>query len=104
MIQPKLPAIFRPLVPPAAHLTKHDCCSDCNVPAVLAGNGDLKVCPQCYSLLWHHDWSVEERQRRREAAAAAKAADAARQQAREAKRQERMTKNEFTMKRGEFEK
>jgi transposase len=32
--------------------------------AMLAGGGELKVCPQCHALLWHVEWSVEERRQR----------------------------------------
>ena len=44
--------------PLAAQLTSHERCSDCNVKAVWAGERrELRVCPNCYSLLWHFDWS-----------------------------------------------
>jgi hypothetical protein len=42
---------------PAPRLTKDGRCSDCSVQAMLAGGGELKVCPQCHALLWHVDWS-----------------------------------------------
>jgi hypothetical protein len=60
----RLPA-HRPAAPaPAPRLTKDGHCSDCSVQAVLAGGDELKVCPQCHSLLWHVDWSVEERRQK----------------------------------------
>ena len=50
----KPPPVRGPVLPaPAPHLTKDGCCSDCSVQAVLAGGGELKVCPQCHALLWH---------------------------------------------------
>jgi hypothetical protein len=52
---------MRRQVLPAPRLTKDGCCSDCSVQAMLAGEGELKVCPQCHALLLHVDWSVEER-------------------------------------------
>jgi hypothetical protein len=93
MDHPRPPPIMRPTEPPAPVLTKHGRCSDCNTTAVWAGDHDLKVCPDCFALLWHEDWSAEERLRRQEAAARAAAKDAAaraaREAAREAARQER---------------
>jgi hypothetical protein len=59
---PRLPAHRSEM--PAPHLTKDGRCSDCSVQAVLAGGDELKVCPQCYALLWHVEWSVEERRQR----------------------------------------
>jgi hypothetical protein len=52
---------------PAPHLTSAGRCSDCGVHAMPAGDGDLKVCPHCYALLWHADYSTHERQRKAEA-------------------------------------
>jgi hypothetical protein len=45
---------------------------------VVAGDGQLKVCPKCYAMLWHEDYSAEERRIRAERAAvvAAKNAEA----------------------------
>jgi hypothetical protein len=61
---PRLPMRRPVLPPPAPLLTKDGCCSDCSVQAMLAGGGELKVCPQCHALLWHVDWSAEERRQR----------------------------------------
>jgi hypothetical protein len=61
---PRLPAHRSEMPAPAPRLTKDGRCSDCSVQAMLAGGGELKVCPQCHALLWHVDWSVEERDRR----------------------------------------
>lgn len=98
----KLPPLARPWAPAAPELTKHGRCSDCNVTAVLAGSGDLKVCPTCHALLWHRDWSGDDRRRKETAATAIEAARAAareataqrRRQIVEAKREELKTKNE----------
>ena len=69
--------VFRPALPPMApHLTKHGRCSDCNATAVVAGGGELKVCPHCFCLLWHRDWGAEERRVKAEQAAINKAANA----------------------------
>jgi len=54
------------LVPPAPEL-RFGLCTDCRVPPVIAGDGDLKVCPRCYAVLWHKDYTGEERRRRLEA-------------------------------------
>jgi len=67
-MEPRLPPIFKPKISPAPHLTSRGACSDCHVPAILAGDGDLKVCSRCYSVLWHRDYTGEERRRRLEAA------------------------------------
>jgi hypothetical protein len=92
-LEHKPPPYTRPYVAPAPTLTQHGRCSDCNVTAVLAGAGDLKVCPVCHGLLWHRDWSADER-RRKEAAAARAAAEQAimaqeRRAAQEARRAQR---------------
>lgn len=58
--------------PPAPHLTKSGTCSDCEVMFVWAGGTDYKICPECYSVLWHTDWTIAERLERSAAAAAAK--------------------------------
>jgi hypothetical protein len=60
-------------VEPAPHLMGNGCCSECRIRAMPAGNGDLKVCPECHGLLWHADWGGQERLRRQEAALAAEA-------------------------------
>jgi hypothetical protein len=77
------------MIPPAPYLTGKGCCSDCKVEHVLAGGGDLKICPQCHALLWHTDWATEERRIKQAAAQAAATAAAQakriRQQAKEAK-------------------
>jgi hypothetical protein len=67
---PRLP-MQRPVHPPAPFLTSDGRCSDCNVKGRPAGERDLIVCPRCYALLWHADWSAEMRQKRAEAAAIA---------------------------------
>lgn len=59
MNTPKEYRAFMPvrlLGPPAAALTMDERCSDCGVKPVLAGDRDLKVCPKCYSVLWHAVW------------------------------------------------
>lgn len=87
--KPPLPSPW-PYVPPAPILTKSGCCSRCQVPAILAGDRDLKVCPQCYALLWHVDYSEEVRAKREAAAVLAAArkreADEARREVREQKK------------------
>jgi uncharacterized Zn finger protein (UPF0148 family) len=42
------------------------CCSDCGAKAIVAGDGDLEICPKCYALLWHKDYGDEQRRLRRE--------------------------------------
>jgi NMD protein affecting ribosome stability and mRNA decay len=65
---PRMP-VFAPSLPaPAPRLTKDGFCSDCQVRAVLAGEDELKVCPKCYAMLWHADWSAEEKRIRAERA------------------------------------
>ena len=32
-------------------------CNECQVVPILAGENDLKVCPKCYALLWHQDFT-----------------------------------------------
>jgi uncharacterized Zn finger protein (UPF0148 family) len=72
---PKPSSPARPLVAPAPELLRERC-SDCNVPAVSAGDGDLKVCPRCYAVLWQSSTKAEETRRvaeqRKLAAAAAR--------------------------------
>ena len=50
--------------PPAPAMTRHGLCSDCAVPAIWAADGDMRVCPKCYALLWRKDYSVEMRQKK----------------------------------------
>lgn len=89
-LEHKPPPYTRPYVAPAPTLTQHGRCSDCNVTAVEAGAGDLKVCPVCHGLLWHRDWSADDRRRKEEAAAAKAAAEhEAKAQARRAAQQVR---------------
>jgi hypothetical protein len=72
--QPSISSLQRERPAEAPHLTRNKTCSDCREPAVEAGDGQLLVCPKCYGVLWHRDWGAEERKRKAEAAAAAKAA------------------------------
>lgn len=48
-----------PDIAPAPHLTPQGSCSECKVRATLV-NGEMKICPRCYALLWHRDWSQDE--------------------------------------------
>lgn len=61
--------VVRGLPPPAPYL-KNGLCSDCEVEAVVAGEGDMKVCPKCHAVLWHRDYSQELRRERLERASA----------------------------------
>jgi hypothetical protein len=71
--QPNRLPVFKPELPaPAPHLTKVGRCSDCGVTAMPAANGDMKVCPHCYALLWARDYSEENRRRKEEERAAAR--------------------------------
>jgi hypothetical protein len=71
--QPTRPPVFKPELPaPAPHLNKAGRCSDCGVQAMPAANGNMKVCPHCYALLWARDYSEEDRRRREEEKAAAR--------------------------------
>jgi hypothetical protein len=95
MTAPTKPApIRREVAPPAPVLTKHGRCGDCNATAIVAGNGDLKVCPHCHALLWHKDWSGEMRQRKEAEAAARAAANEAAAQARREMREAKLAKTE----------
>jgi hypothetical protein len=63
--------LIRPLPPPAPYL-RSGLCSDCGVEAVIAGDGEMKICPRCWALLWHRDYREEDRRRRAERAASEK--------------------------------
>jgi hypothetical protein len=84
------PPILKPPIPPAPHLTSRGACSECHIPAVVAGDGDMKVCPRCYAMLWHRDYASEQRLQRQEAARlAAQAAEIRRAEKEAQKRLER---------------
>ena len=68
-------------------MTSRGACSDCQIPAIIAGDGDMKICPRCYALLWRRDYSAEERLKRQEATRIAAAAAAVRRAEKEAQRQ-----------------
>ena len=72
--QPSVSSLQRERPADAPHLTRKHTCSDCSVPAIEAGGGELTICPKCFGVLWHRDWSAEERQRKAAVAAANKAA------------------------------
>jgi hypothetical protein len=69
---PRIP-ITRPAVPPEPHLTKSGCCSECKMRSLLIADGDLRICPKCFALLWHANWSANEHRARATAIAAAEA-------------------------------
>jgi hypothetical protein len=69
---------------PEPFLTSTECCSECKVPALAAGGGDLKVCPRCYAVLWHRDYTEEARRFRAAQRAAAIAYERQAQIARDA--------------------
>jgi hypothetical protein len=78
MTAPNKPVPYvRPHVDPAPTLLKNWRCSDCNMPSQVIADGNMRICPQCYALLWHTDWSAEARRVRAEAAVAAEYARAA---------------------------
>jgi len=85
--EPRVAPIFKQQVPPAPHMTSRGACSDCQIPAIIAGDGDMKICPRCYALLWRRDYSAEERLKRQEATRIAAAAAAVRRAEKEAQRQ-----------------
>jgi hypothetical protein len=61
--QPPMPApLQRPDVAPAPHLTGAGFCSDCGAKAITATNNML-VCPECFALLRHEDYSAELRRK-----------------------------------------
>jgi hypothetical protein len=64
----RMPAFARDIGPPAAKLTDSGRCSDCGDKAIFAGDGELKVCPKCYSVLWHYDWETVRREAKKQAA------------------------------------
>ena len=42
------------MTPPAApFLTAADLCSDCKAKPVMLDRGAMRVCPNCFALLWH---------------------------------------------------
>lgn len=43
----------------APFLTKDDCCSECHVQAISAADDEMKVCSQCFAMLWHYDYSQD---------------------------------------------
>ena len=57
---PSLP-ISRQMILPAPYLTSRGACSDCHIPGIAAGDGDIKICPRCYAMLWHRDYGAEQR-------------------------------------------
>lgn len=62
------PPYQRPRTAPAPHLTVGNLCSECHVRPVWAAGQDMKVCPNCYALLWHIDWDAEAKAQRAKAA------------------------------------
>jgi uncharacterized Zn finger protein (UPF0148 family) len=83
---PVAPSWPREDAPPAPHLTSDNRCSACNVrPMPLDG---MKVCPNCYAMLWHADWATAERKRRDELKAQREAAEQARRDAKQQMRRE----------------
>jgi len=69
--EPRPAPVHRRAIPEPPHLTSRGACSDCRIPAIVAGDGDLKICPRCYALLWHRDYMGEQRRLRQEASKAA---------------------------------
>jgi hypothetical protein len=54
---------------PAAATLEADRCSDCGVKAIWAGERrELRLCPHCFTLLWHFDWVAAARGARERAA------------------------------------
>jgi hypothetical protein len=61
--KPQMPApLQRPHVDPAPHLTSAGSCSYCGCKAITAANNML-VCPECFALLRHEDYSAELRRK-----------------------------------------
>lgn len=58
-------------VPFEPRLSKSGLCSDCGVVAILADNGNMKICPRCYGVLWSRDSEDHLRKKQAEATAAA---------------------------------
>ena len=52
------PAMQRKVPLPAAYM-RGGLCSECLLEPLLCGEGDLKVCPRCYTLLWHKDFAAQ---------------------------------------------
>ena len=49
------------MTPPAApFLTAADLCSHCKVKPITLDGGAMRVCPNCFALLWHVNSGVEE--------------------------------------------
>lgn len=43
------------VAPAAPFLKDNNRCSDCGVAAQTIANGEMKICPKCYGLLWRAD-------------------------------------------------
>src|SRR5262245_13868585 len=92
------PPIKREIVAPAPTLMGNNRCSDCNVTAVWAGNHDLRVCPECYNLLWRQDWGERERLSREAERLARATREAERQRDREERMEQRQVKDDGELK------
>lgn len=62
-----MPGGYRRYMQPAPTLSG-GMCSDCRVPVMAAGDGEYRICPKCYAVLWHKDWAAEFRIREKERA------------------------------------
>jgi len=80
------------MIPRAPHLTIENTCSECRVRPMPSPAG--KVCPNCYALLWHEDYSAAERQRKHELTAQHTAAERERRQLRDQHRREQAERRE----------
>jgi hypothetical protein len=67
---PPPPPVWSPwsgvAVAPAPYLDGRSMCSECHIRALTLANGELKVCPRCFAVLWHADYSEEFRHQRME--------------------------------------
>jgi hypothetical protein len=67
---PPPPPVWSPwsgvAVAAAPYLDGRSMCSECQVKPRPLANGEMKVCPRCYSVLWHADVSEELRRKRQE--------------------------------------
>jgi hypothetical protein len=72
---------------PAPTLTKTGCCSNCDVHAIWSDDNELQVCPKCYALLWHIDYTTKQEQQKELAAAARREQNYTRRAAYEAARE-----------------
>jgi ribosome-binding protein aMBF1 (putative translation factor) len=82
------------MIDPAPFLTKEGRCSECGVKPLILANSELLVCPRCYAVLWHRDYTAELKRKRLAAEAAAREQAAEAKAKREQEKQERLQRRQ----------